>query len=94
MTFPTWPDGIRRDHVPRPADGATRPRNSHSRIEAQRQSVARLVGAPPGYVGYRAPTADARPQSNSSTDAMKPCRWFRPATGPISPAAKNRPMTA
>ena len=26
---------------------------------------------------------------DASTDALKPCRWLRPPTGPISPAAKN-----
>ncbi|MGH3935222.1 MAG: glycerophosphodiester phosphodiesterase [Pseudonocardiaceae bacterium] len=37
-----------------------------------------------------APAASYAPLApNTRIDAVNPCRWFRPATGPISPAAKN-----
>ncbi|GLU46857.1 hypothetical protein Nans01_12080 [Nocardiopsis ansamitocini] len=51
-------------------------------------------GAPDnvGHAGKETPIGGQPVKAR--TQAVKPCRWLRPATGPISPAAKKPPTAS
>jgi glycerophosphoryl diester phosphodiesterase len=67
-------------------------------LKQLREAGLRPVGE---FVRHRDPTPESGsagpppltthelPAPNTRIDAVNPCRWFRPATGPISPPAKN-----